>query len=100
MRKRHVKAALLLFCFHPCGMNLFLFFLLQSLQAITTGRNCQLDNAEESVHVITKIVIGIILIKRWPQVNSVRQLNFPFALRWLISCGKKNRFLDFFCFDF
>ena len=42
-------------------MNLFLFFLFQSLQAVTTRRNCQLDNAEESLHVITTgIIIGIL----------------------------------------
>ena len=94
MRKSHVKAAVLLFCFLPCVLLqcTYFCFWFQSLQALTTGRNCQLDNAEESLHVITTgISIGI-LLKRLLQVTSARQLNFPLTLLWLISCGKKKDF--------
>ena len=56
--------------------ELISLFLFQSLQAVTTRRNCQLDNAEESLHVITTGIIIGILLKRLLQVTSARQLNF------------------------
>ena len=70
------------------------FFLFQSLQAVTTRRNCQLDNAEESLHVITTGIIIGILPKRLiaSPTDFCQTVKFSPRIAVIDSCEKKKDF--------
>lgn len=92
-----IKTALLLFCFLPCVLLewTYFFFLFQSLQPVTTRRNCQLDNAEESLHVITTGIIIGMLLKRLiaPPTDFCWTVKFSPRIAVIDFLWKKKRIL-------